>query len=143
MDAPLVFGLIIISLGTFIIPWIYTKNKEFRYLDKDAPNPPRGVVVLTMLPFIWGYSFYIIRKLIIKHPLTIGIEIVGWSFIIFLIIKYILDFCLSFGRITDTNGFLWFALFIIPILTIPAMQAELNSHFQRMQVRKKYEWLYD
>ena len=143
VTAPLVLGLIIISLGTFIFPWIYTKNKEFEYLDPQTPDPRRGIVVLMLLPFGWGYFFYIFKNLIFSHPLITTIDIVGWSFIIFLILKYIFDFCQSFGKITDTSGWGWFFLFLVPFLTIPAMQAELNSHFHRMQIKKKYEWLYN
>ncbi|MFW6285789.1 MAG: hypothetical protein ACOC16_01300 [Nanoarchaeota archaeon] len=143
MSGPLVLGLIVISLGLFAIPWIYTKNKEFINIEPDAPDPKRGVAVIMILPFIWGYSFFILRELVIKHPITIGIEILGWSFIIFALLKYIFDFCKSFGKITETSGIIWFFLFFLFPITIPAMQVELNSHFQKMQIKKKYHRLYN
>ncbi len=161
----LVLGLIIISFGLYIINWIYLKNREFQLLDTDSPNPNRGAIILMFLPFAWFFSMISLKYLIFSpENLALGIiEIVGWGFIIFLMHKYILDFCLSFGRITKTYGALWFVLFFIGgvgilgtamgyyllspllfflIITIPAMQAELNTFFTRHTIKKEKKIFY-
>ncbi|MDA3855207.1 MAG: hypothetical protein PF569_03025 [Candidatus Woesearchaeota archaeon] len=139
----LVLGLIIISLGFYIITWIYSKNKEFEHLDKFSPDAARGAAVMMLLPFGWFYVVLIIKRLIIDNLFVEILEIVIWGFILFLVLKYIYEFCLSFGRITRTNGIYWFFLFFIPIITIPAMQMELNSHFNRMAMQDKSNNFYN
>lgn len=139
----LVLGLIIISLGFYIITWIYSKNKEFENSDKLAPDAARGAAVMMLLPFGWFYTIFIIKRFIADNLFVGIIEIVIWGFIIFAIFKYIFEFCLSFGRITKTNGIYWFFLFFIPIITIIAMQMELNSHFTRMTMQDKSNNFYD
>lgn len=139
----LIVGLIIISAGFYMIIWIYSKNKEFEHLDKFSPDATRGASVMILLPFGWFFIILIIKTYILNN-LFIGIlEIVIWGFIIFVILKYIYEFCLSFGRITKTNGIYWFIIFIIPMFTITLMQIELNSHFTRTSMQDKNNHLYD
>lgn len=142
VNASLVLGLIVISLGLYMIPWIYIKNREFEGIDKDAPDSRRGFVVLVMVPFFWAYAVFVCKTLIMDNLAVEIVEIVGWGFAIFLILKYLFDFCMAYARITRTNGFLWFLLFFIPFLTIPAMQAELNSKFNRMHMKRTHENFY-
>lgn len=142
MSPALVFGLIIVTLGFYMIPWIYTKNKEFATIDEHAPHENRGVVILMLLPFAWGYLFYVVKNLLFYHPILITLEFFGWSFIIFLILKYIWDFIQSFARVTESDGRIWFLIFLIPFVAIPLMQSEINAHFQRIHIQRKYHQLY-
>ncbi len=162
----LISGLLIISLGLYMINWIYVKNKEFEKLDDLAPDALRGAIIMMILPLTW-FFITIFLKLIIFSPENLVIqiiEIVGWGLLFLLIIKYLLDFCISFGRITQTNGFLWIFTFIIGVtgiiftmyqkpfglililimvLAIPAMQAELNLFYNRITRKKEKQTFYD
>ncbi len=133
----LVIGLIIISFGLYIITWLYVRNKEFELLDKHAPNSIRGTVIMVLLPACWFYITFLFKELILDNIIIEMIELTGWFLVLLLVLKYIFDFCLSFGRITGTNGVYWSLIFLVPFLAIPAMQSELNSHFNRMTIRKK------
>ena len=96
----LVLGIILISFGFYIIH--YMKNKEFEEIDSNSPEAARGAIILMVLPFIWFFIIFIIKKIITEN-LNILIKIcetIGWSIIIFLILNYIYDFCMTFGRIT-------------------------------------------
>lgn len=161
----LVMGLIILSFGLYIINWIFLRNKDFEELDENAPDSNRGAILMIIIPFGWFFLTTILKNLIFSpNNLLIGIlEIVGWGIIIFLIYKYLFDFCLSYGRITKTNGLLWFGLFIIsgigivgiiienyylifllPILMIiiPAMHSELNKQFHILNIKQKSTTFY-
>ena len=161
----LILGLIIVTLGLFIINWIFLRNREFDKLDKNAPNPNRGAVIMMILPFGWFFILQVLKELIFGYEnLFIGIfEIVGYFLILFLLLKYLLEFCLTFGRITNTHGIFWFLLFLVGVigligiifefypvatltifllLVIPVMQSELNSHFSRFTIRKKNNVFY-
>ena len=142
MSSALVFGLIIVTLGFYMIPWIYTKNKEFETIDKEAPDANRGAVIIMLLPFFWGYLMYVVKNLLFWHPMLITLEYFGWSFVIFLILKYLWDFIRSFAKITENDTIIWFLIFIIPFVAIPLMQSELNANFQRLHIRRKYHELY-
>ena len=166
INPSLVLGLIILTLGLYIINWIYLNNKNFEKVDKQAPDSNRGAIIMMVLPFSWFFIILIFKKIILgPNSLILQIfEIVGWTFIIFLLLKYLLDFCLSFGRITRTQGLFWFIFILtgligiisIPIgfyytmplsffliISIPAMQAELNSFFVRYAIRKEKNIFYN
>lgn len=162
----LILGLMIISLGLYAINWIYLKNREFEDLDKLAPDANRGAVIMMLLPFGWFFITTIAKRVLFDlDNLAIGImEIVGWGFVLFLLGKYIIDFCLSFGRITKTRGILWaipfvisiiicsigaifeiyflFLFLIIPIIMVLAMQTELNLVFIRIKMNKDRHTFY-
>jgi len=163
----LLFGLIIISCGLYIINWIYMNNKDFETLDKFAPNSNRGAVIMMILPFSWFFIIYILKHIIIgENNLFLEMfEIVGWGLILTLLIKYLLDFTISFGRITKTNGLFWFLPFlitiilcsigvifkinylflslIIPVIIILSMQSELNLIFVRFKINKDKNIFYN
>lgn len=155
----LVMGLTILSLGFYIINWIYLRNKDFEQLDDDAPLATRGAILLMVLPFSWFFILQILKNLIFSpNNLIIGIiEIVGFGIILFLILKYLFDFCNTFGKITKTTGLIWFIpffvgliglialvfnfIYLIPLLfflfiVTPAMQGELNKTFHRIDMKK-------
>lgn len=156
----------IISLGLYTINWIYLKNKEFEKLDSTSPDANRGAIILMILPFAWFFITTITKKLIITNEnLFFSIlNIVGWGIILFLILKYLLDFSISYGKITQTNGIYWFIGFLFSIIgillfffklylisliylvlfiLIPAMQAELNIHYKRFTIKKERHSFYD
>ena len=162
----LVLGLMIISFGLYAINWIYLKNKDFEKIDKFSPEANRGAIILMILPFSWFFIISISEKFIFNPSNLIFsiINIVGWGFILFLILKYLLDFSLSYGRITQTNGLYWFIGFLTSIIgiilfyykiywfsliylflfiLIPAMQAELNIHYKRFTIKKERHSFYD
>ena len=159
-----VLGLIIITFGIYLIEWFYKRTEEFTYIDRFSPNPQRAATVLFIIPLGWLIISKIIKKLIFTGIIGEIIEIIGWGLILFLIIKFIFDFCISFGRITKTNGIYWFLILLTGtigiictilqiyilsiltisiILTIPAMQLELNSHFNKMTIKKNSNIFYD
>ncbi len=161
----LILGLMIISFGLYLVNWIYLRNREFEALDDLAPDANRGAIILMILPFIWFFFIQILKKLFsLDSNLFVSImEILGWGFITFLVLKYFLDFSLSYGRITQTNGIIWFFGFLLGIvgiyavafkwyylsfllifffLIIPAMQAELNVHYKRITIKKERSIFY-
>lgn len=161
----LVLGLIFITIGFYIIHWLYVKNKDFEEIDQDAPDSTRGAIILMILPFMWFFIIFIFKKIFGHENLYLQIsEIVGYGIIIFLILKYLFDFCISFGKITKTNGLFWYLSFFFPILgivlsffdfyyllplvffliiVVPAMQAELNSYIQKFQIKKESNLFYN
>ncbi|MFW5705215.1 MAG: hypothetical protein ACOCXG_05230 [Nanoarchaeota archaeon] len=162
----LVLGLIIISLGFYVIDWIFLRNKEFEEIDKHAPDSKRGAILLMIIPFMWFFIMIVLKHIIFspKSPFLGIVEISGWLLIIFLILKYLYDFCISFGFITKTNGAIWFLFFLpivpagigallgypiflillfLPAIVIPAMQAELNTTFNKITIKKKYDIFYN
>ncbi len=138
INPTLIIGLIIISLGFYIISWFYVRNKEILLLDEHAPDPVRGTIVMFMLPLIWVMvSFLVVDVIGWDNILTLALNVVMWVIIAVLILKYWYDFCLAFGVVTNTKGIYWFFLCLIPFMAVPAMQWELNSHFERMSIRRK------
>jgi len=161
----LVLGLIIISFGLYIINWIYLRNREFELINSNAPDSNRGAVILMILPFIWFFIYMLLKYLFFRDSYLILkiIELVGLGFITTLILKYLYDFCNTFGLITKTSGFGWFIFYLLGIIgiisivfkfyylsplvfflmiIIPAMQSELNSHFSRFAMKKKGKIFY-
>ncbi|MCA9459465.1 MAG: hypothetical protein KC550_02855 [Nanoarchaeota archaeon] len=162
----LIMGLIIITFGLYIINWIYLRNREFIILDKYAPDPNRGAVILMIIPFALFFIMQILKVFFFGYDsLFLGIvEVVLWTLVSFLVLKYILDFCLTFGRITRTSGIFWFTMFFLgflgiigiiqgfiwtipliffTIIVVPAMQAQMNVFFKRFSMRKEKILYYD
>lgn len=155
----LLLGLIVITFGLYIINWIYLKNKEFNLLDKESPDPNRGAVLLMILPFSWFFTYFTLSTLLFQENLLLNIiNILVSASIYLLIMKYILDFCQSFGRLTNTFGPIWFFGFLLGsigiigliiqkayllpfifflIIVVPAMQAELNVLIYKLKIRKE------
>ena len=163
-NASLVLGLIIISFGIFLIPWFYKKCKELSYLDNNTPEPQRAAAILFLIPIGWFIITKILTKLIITGSPGKVITMIGWSLILFLIIKFLHDFSLVFGNITGTTGTYWFLILLIGVVgvvgtilqyyymsililflifVIPAMQLELNSHFSRITMKKDSNVFYN
>lgn len=159
-----ILGLIIITLGTYIFHWIYLKNKEFLLLDSKAPDPNRGAVIMLLIPFSWFFLSIFINFLFSSGFYFTIIKNSIWILILLLIYKYLYDFTVSFGKITRTSGLLWFLMFIFSgvgffgiifniwflmifflffLIIIPAMQAELNSHFSKFLIKKNSNIFYD
>lgn len=156
----LVMGLTIISFGFYIINWIYLRNKEFEILSEHAPESKRGAVLMMVLPLFWFFFIQILKNIFFSNEnVVIGIlEIVGFGIIFFLILKYIFDFCETFGQITKSPGIIWFIPFFLGVIGIigiifkfyytlpllfflfivtPAMQAELNKNFHKIAMKKQ------
>lgn len=166
MSPSLLLGLIIISLGLYIINWVYLRNKEFELLDQFAPDSKRGVIIMMIIPFTWFFILYLLKYIFLDSINLFFqiIQIVSWGLIIVLVLKYLLDFCLTYGRITNTLGLVWFipfllgsigilgiifnnvyiGLLIVPfVIILPAMQSELNQYYVRMQIKKEKDTFYD
>lgn len=158
----------VISLGTYLIFWLYDMNKKLLELESDGPNPDFVFLNTVSLPAIWFLFTYFIKVLFFNlrfeflfqyysdfskidfspFGYLFGIiEILGWIFIIVLILRYFFDFCYTFAKITKTDTFTWFVflsgelfaiIFLIlgyyglvifaffTLITIPAMQDKLN-----------------
>lgn len=155
-------GLIIVSLGLYIITWIYSLNKDFELIDENAPDSTRGVIVLVALPFTWFFIMSFIKFL--SDSITIQIvEMVVYLLLYFLAMKYIFEFCLTFIHITQTSLGFWyggillgsfgfFALFfesyymllllVLLVLIVPFMQAELNVTCNKVAIKRNYHSFY-
>lgn len=162
----LILGLIIISIGLYIINWIYLISKDFESLDDEAPEPNRGAALMMIIPFGWFFIIFTLKEIIFKgtYILVLGIiEIVVWGLIIFLILKFLYDFCKTYGKITKTNHFFWFGFFFLGLIgivattlghyfvsplifflfiVVPAMQAELNTVYKTHFLRRKKDTYY-
>ena len=161
---PLVLGLIIISLGLYIIAWLYSNNKDFVKVDKHAPDPLRGVIIMIVLPFAWFFITTILKVLIFgTHWIFMIFEYFVWLLLLILILVYLFDFCVSFSRITRTHALFWYIFYVIGIIglisivfgwyysipltffiiiVVPAMQAEINSFFKRYAIKKEKNIFY-
>lgn len=138
-----------ISLGTYIITWVYKINVVLKHVDDNAPDPLRGVFVMFFIPVAWYFIVIILKFMIFASLPKISqvLQWLGWGIIVFFTLRYIYDFSKSFGKITQTNPIFWytsiylgyysiififlnffsFAPFLLfPIIAIPAMQATLN-----------------
>lgn len=165
MNVSLFFGLIIITLGLYIVYWIYDKNKQFEVLDDQSPDSSRGAVIMVILPFLWFFILYFLKGFIFGFDSVIVnfIGLGGWFFLIFMFVKYLLDFCLSFGRITQNQGVLPFLLFLVgfisgylslilnqffifllifPVFAVLFMQSELNLFYNSYRQRKDKKSFY-
>ncbi len=163
----LILGLILISFGFYIINWIYVKNREFSEIDPEAPDSNRGAAILMIIPFSYFFILFVFKKLIFGYDNLYFkyVEFFGWILVIFFIMKYLFDFCITFGKITRTNGLYWFIFFIIPLfgiipalffnfywflplvfflfIVIPAMQAELNTFIKKFNIKKESNLFYN
>lgn len=144
-----VFLFIVFTLGIYALSWIYNLNRKLELIDDDAPDSNRAFSVLFILPFGWALCYFILLKLIFQTEsiiLNIANYII-WIALIFLSLKYLYDFCISYGKLTRTLGIVWYFLIysgylgiiliffkiyylwfliVIPIITIPCMQIFLN-----------------
>lgn len=164
-DPNVVLLLSVISLGLYMINWIYLRNKELQSLDPDAPESARGAIIMLIIPAIVYFMVFVLKNVMLSgENVIIGIfEIVIWGISLFLLLKYLFDFCISFGKVTRTEGLIWFFFmmmgvvgiisffmefyFVTPlvfflIISIPAMQAEINAHFRRLNIRKEKNAFY-
>ena len=155
----IMIGLMVISVGLYSIIWIYITNKLLQEHDKHAPESSRGLTVMAVLPLSWFFITSIIKiKILNSIPLIYTIfELLVWSFIFFLIIKFYIDFVHSFTEITKSQPFIWNALFGIGIIgiigvilqqtymypfligiifAIIGMQTELNSLLKGHTIKK-------
>ena len=162
------FFLMILTFGLYSINWIFQINKKLLEIDEDAPNPNRAAIVLFILPVFWGLFVYVIELFFIPKPdylteIFSGIvKILGWGLISFLSLKYVFDFCQSYGRISETSGIFWYFMIypgyfsliftavigfdifvytiyflLAPVVGIPLMQKTLND--RAAIVRKRVE----
>ncbi len=156
-----VFIAMTISLGFYIITWIYFLNKELAKYDPEAPNPDRGALIMFFIPLSWYITTIVISKLfLINFPsISFTINFLGWILVIFLGLKYLYDFCISFANITKSNALLWY-LFIYPgflayvlaffnffytfpfifftIIAIPSMQDFMNNRAKEIQTKRQF-----
>ena len=162
----LVLGLSLLTGSLYLINWVYVKNRELEKLDDYAPDPNRGAILMMVLPFSWFFITFILKSLIFTsgNSLFSTIEVVVYILIYLLNLKYLFDFCISFGKITRTRGFFWFLFFLIGtggiistafsfyyltplllflILAAPAMQAELNISYHRFNMKKEKTLFYN
>ena len=149
--------MMILSFCSFLVLWVYNLNKRFENFDSDkAPDSARGLVIMFLMPVFWVILMYILKLFLLSSflPILKFVDMVVWSFIIFLALQYLYDFCICFGDFTMTNGvvwyvFLWIGFFplillpfgsfyftpilIFPIVTIPLMQKTLNKNIDRFE----------
>lgn len=105
---------LIVTLGLYIIPWIYFHNKKFEEIDEKAPDSKRGAVILFLLPVLTYSLFLVLKTIFFPESLELEIlEIVLWGLVIFLTLKYIYEFCYSFARITNTKTLPWYLLIYV------------------------------
>lgn len=160
MSPNLVLGLVVLTLGLYVIAWFYEKNKELLQFDEHAPQIERCITVLVVVPFIWILVSSIFKYFTGNESTIVSfISLGGYVFVAFLITKYYIDFIISFSNITKSPIIIWiityfFGLvsiisifmqvyYLIPfifffIISIPAMQAEMNQmYFHYFLIREK------
>lgn len=150
----------VLSFGFYFVKWIYDTNKKLEEIDDEVPDSNRAAIIMLIMPLTWLGIITILKNVVTENlkMLIITFEILGWSFIIFLSLKYTYDFCLSFGNLTRSDGLTWY-IFIYPgylsliLLTInfyytlplylftfsaiPAMQAVMNKRAD--EYTRKYQ----
>jgi hypothetical protein len=154
----LLFMMMVLSSGSYIILWIYNLNKRFEDFDSNnSPNSSRGLVIMFLFPIMWILVMFILKNLkFINLNILWYIDIIGWSFIVFLALTYIYDFCVCFGKFTMTTGVIWYMflwvgffplvllpfgisyflpILFFPVVTIPIMQYILNHEIERFERR--------
>lgn len=158
----MVFFKMICTLGIYFIWWFYQMNLKLEKVDEDAPDSRRGLVILFFFPPMAILISFVMKFLIFpdsaKNQYLVNILI--WSIVIFLSLKYVYDFCACFGKWTASNGFLWY-LFIYPgylsailyffdfyyalpllfftIIAIPSMEAYLASKEKKFRQAKEHD----
>lgn len=157
-----VLGLMIISFGLYIFTWIYKINVDLEQLDEDSPESVRGAVLMAVLPFTWFFITTLIKEFI-NSIIIRAIEIIVYVLIYFLVLKYLFEFCIAFSHVTRTRALIWFVPFAIGsfgffgyylqsiivgsflmmfFLVIPAMQAELNTTYHKISIKKNNHAFY-
>ncbi len=150
----------ILSLSLYFIYWIYKINVKIEKILDSCPDSKRCFAILFVIPLSWATIYLLLKKFIFFEyfqPLEIA-NYVMWSIIVFLSLQYIYEFCIAFGKITTTNGLVWYLflypgyfaiilfflnfyytlpLIFFPIITIPAMQASLNKKANLCYVKKQ------
>ncbi len=156
-------ALMFVSVGFYLVTWMFFMNKKIEELDLEAPDSQRGSIILFFMPVLWALVMLVLKSLIFSGDnLAIGIlEIVGWGIIIFLSLKYIYDFCVSFGRVTQSSGTIWY-FFIYPgylsiilaffefyftlplifftIVAVPSMQSFINLRYKQVHLKKTRDY---
>lgn len=172
--------LMVLTFGLYDLYWMYKKNKIFQEIDSERLDPDREISIFLILPSLWFLIFYTIKMLVFWGNESVNIftinwntnltemsnlaiifgliEFIGWFMIFFLIMKYLFDFCMFFGNITQSYGVIWyifmvsefFALFFalfgnfyfVPFMfftyiTIPAMEANLNRIHDKYMIESE------
>jgi len=143
------------SVGFYLVFWVYNLNRKFEKFDfANSPDSSRGFVILFVIPLIWLFVMFIFKVLIFSGGGIIlrVVNIVGWFLVMFLVLQYLYDFCVCFGKFTMTNGFIWYMflwvgffplvlvpfgsfyflpILMFPIITIIVMQWKLNLETDR------------
>lgn len=127
----------IITFGLYLIEWFYRTNKTLLILDEDAPEKDRCFYVLFLIPGSWFFINYFTKVLDLRNIYVNITELVGWVFIAFLVLKYIFDLATSFSRVIETNKWISFLIFMIPIIGPGAIQMELNQLVQSINNKKR------
>lgn len=156
-----VMFLMVISLGLYMINWIYMMNKQLAQIDPQAPDYNRGAFVIMIIPLTWYFITFILTKLFFGGTLNTPVQLLFyfiWIIIFMLILKYLSDFANSFSKMAKTPPFIWFLFtsvgfmgllglaagltLLMPfigflLITIPAMQAEMNTYCRRFAIKRR------
>ena len=154
-SAIMLFFMMLFSTGAYLVLWVYNLNKRFEdFDDENSPDSARGIVILFLMPVLWIILIYILKLFLFNGALIYlkYVDIVGWSFIVFLALQYLYDFCICFGKFTFTNGFIWYMflwvgffplvllpfgsfyflpILLSPVIILPIIQHKLNQEIER------------
>lgn len=154
----------VLTLGLYLVHWVYLKNKEFEEYTDEAPDSKRGAALMLVLPFSWLLIMLLV-KLILPGSLEFVriLNVSGWLFIMFMILQYLYEFCYLYGAITRTYGMVWYyfifpgflALILVPLgfwytipllffpfACLPAMQGKLNYESTRFSMQHQKNEFY-
>ena len=154
-----VLVLMVFSLGLYFVFWIYSRNKEFEKYDfDDSPDSKRGLILMTLVPFIWFLITVFLNNFFYRFPIFIFfISFIGWFLIIFMLLQYLFEFCMCLGRFTSTNGFIWYmyiwvgfipllmisldsylliSMMVFPVFSLVFMQVKLNSACDKFLIKR-------
>lgn len=105
----LVLLYLVLTGGVFALFWIYYHNRKLEQIDNDAPNSKRGAVILFFIPVFLTLVFFFIKTIFLPDFLGIRIlEVILWSVVILLTLKYFYEFCVSFAKFTMTTPLAWY-----------------------------------
>lgn len=154
-----IFLYMIFSAGFYFLIWIYSNNRQLEKISENAPDTRRGFIILFAFPIFWYIISTIAKYIFFKDSgiFIYYINITGWVLIILLSLKYLYDFCIMFGEVTQTNGLGWYfliypgyysiiffflnfyytiSLIVCFMITIPMMQSVLNDKAEEVNHKK-------
>jgi len=105
----LLFFKFIVTFGFYTFYWIYELNILLEKIDDNAPSSNKLFIILFLLPSL----FYLFKHFLLNWMnfevsfIFISVSFIIWSSIIFISLLGVYKFCMSYGKLTNTNELVW------------------------------------